>query len=171
MSKTTLTVSAVIIIALLGGAYYYFGTNASIGTPADTTPATNTTANPTGDKVEAQDVKVGEGKEALPNTVVSVLYEGRLADGTVFDSSAAHGNQPLSFTLGSQGMIPGFQIGVNGMKEGGERVISIPPSLGYGTQEVKDQSGKVIIPANSTIIFGIKLVKVEPAPATTAPQQ
>ena len=168
MSKTTLSVSAVIIIALLGGAYYYFGMSTG-STPTPGSPTAVDTNNPTGatgDKVEAQDVKVGTGKEAAPNTIVSVLYEGRLQDGTVFDSSAAHNNQPLTFTLGAQGLIPGFQIGVNGMKEGGERVISIPPTLGYGAQEVKDQAGKVIIPANSTIVFGVKLIKVEQAPAT-----
>ncbi len=167
MNKTTLGIVAALIIALAGGAYYYMGAK-----PEGTTPVTEgTTEVPAGDKVEAQDVKVGEGKEALPGKVISVLYEGRLADGTVFDSSAAHGNQPLVFTLGAQGLIPGFQIGVNGMKEGGERVISIPPTLGYGTQEVKDQAGKVIIPANSTIVFGIKVVKVEDAPAGTPAQQ
>ena len=172
MSKTTLSVSAVIIIALLGGAYYYFGMSTG-STPTPGSPTAVDTNNPTGatgDKVEAQDVKVGTGKEAAPNTIVSVLYEGRLQDGTVFDSSAAHNNQPLTFTLGAQGLIPGFQIGVNGMKEGGERILAIPAALGYGAQDVKDASGKVIIPANSTIIFDVKLVKVTaPAATTTAP--
>jgi FKBP-type peptidyl-prolyl cis-trans isomerase len=95
------------------------------------------------------------------------LYVGKLQDGTIFDSSAAHNNEPLTFQLGSQGLIAGFQVGVNGMKEGGERLIAIPPALGYGTQDIKDASGKVIIPANSTLIFDIKLVKVGAAPATT----
>ncbi|MBM3271970.1 FKBP-type peptidyl-prolyl cis-trans isomerase [Candidatus Kaiserbacteria bacterium] len=119
--------------------------------------------------VQAQDVSVGTGAAAVPGSVVSVLYVGKLPDGTVFDSSAAHNNEPLVFQLGTQGLIPGFQIGVNGMKEGGERLMAVPPELGYGAQDVKDANGKVIIPANSTIIFDVKLVKVEPAPANGAP--
>ncbi|OGG58647.1 hypothetical protein A2765_02210 [Candidatus Kaiserbacteria bacterium RIFCSPHIGHO2_01_FULL_56_24] len=103
---------------------------------------------------------VGTGAEATPGSIVSVLYVGMLQDGTVFDSSEKNGNKPLEFQLGAQGLIPGFQIGVNGMREGGERRIAIPPEFGYGTQEVKDAAGKVIIPANSTLLFDIKLVKV-----------
>ena len=74
---------------------------------------------------------------------------------------------PLEFTLGAEGIIPGFQIGVNGMKEGGERRIQIPPELGYGAQEIKDASGKVIIPSNTTLTFDIKLVSV--AASSTTP--
>ncbi len=86
--------------------------------------------------------------------------------------SAAHGNTPLRFALGTNGLIPGFQIGVNGMKVGGERKMAIPPALGYGTQDVRqdpnDPKSKVIIPANSTILFDVKLVKVEAATSTPA---
>jgi FKBP-type peptidyl-prolyl cis-trans isomerase len=83
-----------------------------------------------------------------------------LEDGTVFDSSANNNNEPLTFTLGTPGIIPGFQIGVNGMREGGERRIQIPAELGYGAQEVKDANDKVIVPANSTLVFDVKLVSV-----------
>ena len=119
------------------------------------------------DQVQGQDVTVGTGTEATPGSLVTIEYEGRFQDGTVFDSSASHG-KPLVFQLGAQGIIPGFQIGVNGMKEGGERIIMIPPSLGYGTSDIKDPDGKVLIPANSSLIFSIKLVKVEAAPAAPA---
>lgn len=127
----------------------------------------------TGDAVvQAQDVTVGTGAQATPGSVVSVLYVGRLADGTVFDSSEAHGNEPLTFQLGAPGIITGFQIGVNGMREGGERRMAIPPSFGYGAQDVKDGGGTVLIPANSTLIFDVRLAKVEAAPAaTTTPAQ
>lgn len=126
---------------------------------ATTTPAA-------GDQVQAQEVKVGDGAEATPGSQVSVMYVGKLTDGTVFDSSAAHGNQPLTFVLGSQDMIPGFQIGVNGMKVGGQRVMAVPPALAYGDKPVTNpETGAVIIPANSTIVFEVELVKVEAAPA------
>lgn len=157
---------AVVVIAIIGVGGYFAYKSMNPPMNNDNTDATST--GQTTDQVQAQEVTVGTGAEATPGSEVSVLYVGQLPDGTVFDSSAAHGNQPLTFVLGAEGMIPGFQIGVNGMKEGGERLIAIPPSLGYGAQEIKDASGKVIIPANSTIIFDVKLVKVTPPPAAQA---
>lgn len=160
-----------LIIIVLGVGAYVISKKQSAATPAGTATTTAETAGPT---VQAQDVSVGTGAQATPGTIVSVLYVGKLPDGTVFDSSEAHGNEPLKFQLGTEGLIPGFQIGVNGMKEGGERLLAVPPELGYGNQDVKDEKGNVIIPANSTIVFDVKLVKVEQAPATpaaTAPAQ
>lgn len=158
----------VILVILIGGYYWYRSTNSS------PTPATEQTAATTPDQanqVQGQDVKVGTGLEAKPGDTVSILYTGKFTDGTVFDSSAAHGNQPLTFVLGSQGLIPGFQIGINTMKEGGERLLAIPPSLAYGAADYKDPTtGQVVIPANSTLIFSVQLVKVVPgAPAKTTP--
>lgn len=159
----------VIIVIAIGGYFMFFRSSVPSNTNPQQPAATSQSATSTPEQVQGQDKKVGTGKEATPGSLVSVLYVGKLSNGTVFDSSAAHGNQPLKFVLGAQGLIPGFQVGVNGMKEGGERVIQIPPSLGYGVQDVKDPTGKVIIPANSTLLFDIKLVKVEAAPATTTP--
>ncbi len=167
MNTKSIGITAIVIIVLLVGGYFAYTSMSSSGAPA--TEQTGTTTEQA-NQVQGQDVKVGTGAEAKPGDTVSVLYEGKFTDGTVFDSSAAHGNQPLTFVLGSQGLIPGFQIGVNGMKEGGERLLAIPPSLGYGGEDVKDASGKVIIPANSTLVFSVQLVKVVPAPATPAAQ-
>lgn len=167
MSTKTIVIGIIVIILIALGVYVLLN-RAPSTTPTTDTPATGQLPTATGDQVQAQEVSVGTGAQAAPGTVVSVLYVGKLQDGTVFDSSAAHNNEPLTFQLGSQGLIAGFQVGVNGMKEGGERLIAIPPALGYGTQDVKDASGKVIIPANSTLIFDIKLVKVAQAPAETA---
>ncbi len=159
MGKTILWIVVVIIIAVAGFFVYknYSGTAGQQGTNATSTPT---------DVVQAQDVTVGTGAEATPGSMVSVLYVGKLSDGTVFDSSEAHGNEPLVFQLGTQGLIAGFQIGVNGMKVGGERLLAIPPAFGYGDQDLKDQTGKVIIPAKSTLVFDVKLVKVEAASTT-----
>ncbi|MEN9413157.1 MAG: FKBP-type peptidyl-prolyl cis-trans isomerase [Candidatus Parcubacteria bacterium] len=164
MSTKTIVIGIIVILLIAAGAYFLMGNKSATPTPAS---QTGTTTQPvaSGDQVQAQEVSAGTGKQAAPGSVVSVLYVGKLPDGTVFDSSEAHGNEPLKFQLGSQGLIAGFQVGVNGMKEGGERLIAIPPALGYGAQDVKDETGKVIIPANSTLIFDIKLVKVEDAPA------
>lgn len=167
MNWKTILASVFVIAAVGAGGYYYYSTRMMSKDTKQAATGANAEQTVT-DKVQAQDVKVGTGKEATPGSKVSVLYVGMLSDGTVFDSSAAHENKPLEFTLGAQGLIPGFQIGVNGMKEGGERVMAIPPSLGYGAQEVKTPEGKVIIPANSTIVFRVQLVKVaagDPTPA------
>jgi FKBP-type peptidyl-prolyl cis-trans isomerase len=165
MSTKTILILVVVIIVVLGGGYF-IAKSMNPAAPAPAATAT-TTATDTSQQVQGQDVKVGTGETAAPGSQVSVLYVGKLADGTVFDSSAAHGNTPLVFVLGAQGLIPGFQIGVNGMKVGGERLLAIPPSLGYGAQDVKDSTGKVIIPANSTLVFDVQLVKVAAAPATS----
>ena len=170
MNGKTIGVWAVIIIIVAVGAYFIYN-RSTAAQPASqpAAAATSTQTATSSDQVQGQDVSVGSGTQAAPGSVVSVLYVGKLPDGTVFDSSAAHDNQPLTFTLGAQGLIAGFQIGVNGMKEGGERLIAVPPAMGYGDQDVKDpKTGKVIIPANSTILFDVKLVKVSSASSTSA---
>ena len=165
MNTKSIVIGVIVIIILAVGAYFIF-MKGGAGTQAGGTTATST------DQVQGQEVTVGTGAEATPGTQVSVLYVGKLQDGTVFDSSEAHGNQPLVFALGAQGLIPGFQIGVNGMKVGGERLIAVPPSLGYGAnpvhQDPNNPSSPVIIPGNSTLIFDVKLIKVEPAPAASS---
>jgi len=157
-----LTAIVVIVIVALGG-YFVYTNYSSPASNAENNP-TNTTA----DQVQVQDVTVGDGAEATPGMVVSVLYVGQMEDGTVFDSSEAHNNEPLVFTLGQPGLIPGFQIGINGMKVGGERVILVPPSLAYGAEGIKDTDGKVIIPGNVNTVFNVKLLAVQAAPPADA---
>lgn len=168
MSTKNIIIWVVVLLVIIIGGYLVYASmhRAAPASPASQNQAQNTTASST--QVQAQEVAVGTGAQAKPGDTVSVLYVGQLQNGTVFDSSAAHNNQPLTFVLGAQGLIPGFQIGVNGMKEGGERLLAIPAPLGYGAQDVKDASGKVIIPANSTLVFDVKLVKVQAATSTAA---
>lgn len=164
-TKTGIIGVIILIVVLVGGYFAYTSLFAGSAPGTDTAAGGTATTTP---QVQAQEVAIGTGALAKPGDTLSVLYVGQLQDGTVFDSSAAHNNEPLKFVLGADGLIPGFQIGVNGMKVGGERLLAIPPELGYGDQDVKDEAGKVIIPANSTIIFDVKLVKVEATPATPA---
>ena len=172
MNTRNTIIGIIVLIILAVGVYFIVqsSNSASMNNQQATTTPQTTTASTTADQVQAQDVTVGTGAAAQPGNNVAVLYVGyigTISTSTVFDSSAAHGNKPLTFQLGAQGLIPGFQIGVNGMKVGGERLMAIPPSLGYGTQDVKDASGKVIIPAGSTIIFDVKLVDVSTGSSTT----
>lgn len=147
------------VILIVAGFFIY----KSMGAP-ETPPVANT-ATSTAAQVQAQEISIGTGAEAVPGATVSVLYIGQLEDGTIFDSSEMHNNAPYTFVLGSTeagSPIAGFQIGVNSMKEGGERIMTIPASLAYGEQEIKNAEGKVIIPSNATLIFNVKLVKVSP---------
>lgn len=108
------------------------------------------------------DTVVGSGAVAEPGDTLSMLYTGRLTNGTVFDSTAKHDNKPFTFPLGAGQVIKGWDLGVKGMKVGGKRTLVIPPELGYGA-EAKDT-----IPANSTLIFDIELKDVQKvADATT----
>ncbi|MFO0703887.1 MAG: FKBP-type peptidyl-prolyl cis-trans isomerase [Patescibacteria group bacterium] len=105
--------------------------------------------------VKTEDIEVGTGTEAKEGTKVSVQYKGTLTDGTEFDSSYSRNNTPLEFKVGAGEMIKGFDYGVRGMKVGGTRKITIPPEFGYGNRKVGS------IPENSTLIFEVKLEKVE----------
>lgn len=177
LMNTKTTLIGIVLFIIIGTGIYFIVKTPAVAVPANntaqanppvTTP-TNTASSTT--QVQAQDVSVGTGVQATPGMLVSVLYVGKLPDGTIFDSSAAHNNQLFTFVLGSstQGSpIPGFQIGVNTMKVGGERLMAIPATLGYGSTDVKDATGKIIIPANSTIIFDVKLVNVQTASSTPA---
>jgi FKBP-type peptidyl-prolyl cis-trans isomerase FkpA len=111
------------------------------------------------------DQTVGTGAEAKPGDQVTVQYIGELTDGTVFDASANHGTQGFTFTLGAGQVIKGWDEGVVGMKVGGVRELVIPASLGYGSQATGP------IPANSTLVFKVQLVSVQPAAAGTPAQQ
>lgn len=94
-----------------------------------------------------------KGKSPKATDTVTVEYEGRLIDGTVFDSTAMHGNKPATFPL--NGVISGWTEGLQLMNEGSNFTFYIPAELAYG-----DQSPSPLIPANSTLIFDVKLIKV-----------
>lgn len=80
---------------------------------------------------------------------VELTYIGKLTSGTIFEQKSA------AFTLGSS--IEGLRKGIPLIKKGGRMKLYIPPSLAYGSKEIKDESGKVIIPANSILVFDISL--------------
>lgn len=98
-------------------------------------------------------IKEGEGPVANPGDKVKVLYEGRLIDGTVFDSSANNNNQPTEL-MPSQ-VIPAWQEALKIMKEGSEWELYVPYTQGYGVNEVGQ------IKPFSTLIFKITLVKAK----------
>ncbi|MEM6490689.1 MAG: FKBP-type peptidyl-prolyl cis-trans isomerase [Pseudomonadota bacterium] len=100
-----------------------------------------------------EDVREGEGPAAKAGDQVVVHYDGRLANGTPFDSSRQRG-QPFSFQLGAGQVIKGWDQGVEGMKPGGLRQLTIPPELGYGSRGVGP------IPGGATLVFDVELLEI-----------
>lgn len=110
--------------------------------------------NPLPTELTGSDTVVGTGAEAVPGTAVTVHYVGMLPDGTVFDASEPRG-QAFTFNLGAGQVIPGWEQGVAGMKEGGKRRLIIPPALAYGENGIPGA-----IPGNATLIFDVELLEV-----------
>ena len=104
------------------------------------------------------DTVVGTGETAKAGDDVSVHYTGWLfyggERGKKFDSSKDRG-QPFQFGLGGGQVIKGWDEGVQGMKIGGSRTLTIPPELGYGARGAGG-----VIPANATLIFDVELLGV-----------
>lgn len=93
----------------------------------------------------------GSEKKPTSSNEVVVHYEGKLIDGTIFDSSKRRG-EPATF--GVSQVIPGFKEGLQLLGEGGQATLYIPAELGYGNMDIPG------IPAGSTLVFEIELLKV-----------
>lgn len=107
------------------------------------------------EKLLIEDIKVGTGAEAVSGKLLTVDYKGSLTNGTKFDSSYDRGT-PFSFTLGEGRVIKGWEQGLVGMKVGGKRKLTIPPSLGYG-----ERGAGASIPPNATLVFEVELLEVK----------
>jgi FKBP-type peptidyl-prolyl cis-trans isomerase FkpA len=112
-------------------------------------------AAPAAGALAIDDLKVGAGAPAVKGKVVSVHYTGRLPDGTKFDSSYDRG-QPIEFPLGNGVVIKGWDQGIDGMRVGGKRKLTIPPDLAYGARGTPGGP----IPPNATLVFEVELMAV-----------
>ena len=101
------------------------------------------------------DQVVGTGDTATAGQTVSVHYTGWLTNGKKFDSSVDRG-QPFSFRLGVGQVIKGWGEGVQGMKIGGKRKLTIPSNLGYGARGAGG-----LIPPHATLVFDVELLGVQ----------
>lgn len=106
--------------------------------------------------LQFEDTVVGSGAEAKPGRNVTVHYTGWLYEngkqGAKFDSSKDR-DEPFVFSLGAGMVIKGWDEGVQGMKEGGQRVLIIPANLGYGARGAGG-----VIPPNATLKFEVELL-------------
>ncbi len=110
------------------------------------------------------DEKIGTGPLALPQMYYTVKYTGYLADGTKFDSSLDHGDKKtLSFPYGAHRVIPGWDLGFEGMHIGGKRRLYIPYQLGYG------ERGRPPIPPKAELIFDMELIAQSPTDPDAPP--
>ena len=103
-----------------------------------------------------EDITVGDGAEATKGTKVSVHYVGvAFSSGEEFDASWNRG-QPFEFKLGKGQVIPGWDAGVQGMKVGGRRRLTIPSAMAYGARG----AGNVIKP-HEPLVFVVDLLSVD----------
>lgn len=137
-------------------------TSTAGGTAATQAPATTDATAPAGvageitmpNGIKYVDLVVGGGAEAREGNDVRVHYTGTFPDGREFDSSR-NGGQPYPFRLGAGQVIRGWDEGIKGMKVGGRRKLTIPPSLAYG-----ERGYPPVIPPNATLLFDVELVDV-----------
>lgn len=159
MSKNFLIFSVVCLLALGIFVYFIFGFNQKpSNTTSNTNKTTQTQPSETNKKIpsdlKTEDLTVGTGTAVKSGDTVVVNYLGTLSDGTKFDSSYDR-NEPFTTQIGVGQVIKGWDLGIIGMKVGGKRKLTIPPSLGYGDQAAGS------IPPNSTLIFEVELVAIK----------
>ncbi len=124
------------------------------------TASVTATHAPTPD-VGIRDIREGDGQPAVRHASLRVHYTGWLEDGTEFDSSRAADRGPFEFKVGAGAVIPGWDIGLVGMREGGTRELVVPAELAYG-----ERGAGSVIPPGATLKFEIELLGVTPPPYT-----
>ena len=106
------------------------------------------------EQLTIEDTVIGTGAEAKAGQSVTVHYTGMFPDGRKFDSSLDR-RDPFVFMLGAGMVIKGWDDGVQGMKVGGKRKLTVPPHMGYG-----ERGAGGVIPPNATLVFEVELLSV-----------
>ena len=158
MNKNKIIALVIAIILIVVGFFIFYNKNKNdiSATKQDKTAdlkLNNQKMNKQG--VEIEILKEGTGAAAKNGDKVSVHYVGVLENGTKFDSSVDRGI-PFEFTLGASQVIPGWDIGVEGMKIGEARKLTIPSELAYGSSGAGNA-----IPPNATLIFEVQLLGIK----------
>jgi FKBP-type peptidyl-prolyl cis-trans isomerase len=105
------------------------------------------------DGLRFKDTKSGTGTRTYAGASVTVNYTGKLADGTIFDTTDGKA-EPFTFTIGQGAVIPGWDEGLMNLPAGSITELIIPPSLGYGDE------ANGTIPAGSTLYFTVEILSV-----------
>ncbi len=142
LSRMTLIMTLLVFTSILGGGSI-MTTSGQQSTGQEITTSSG---------LKYVDQVVGTGDVAIAGKTANVHYTGWLENGKKFDSSVDRG-QPFSFPLGAGRVIKGWDEGVQGMKVGGKRKLTVPSELGYGS---RGASG--VIPPNATLIFDVELL-------------
>src|ERR671914_755624 len=107
-------------------------------------------------QLQKEDIVRGKGPAAKAGDTVTVHYAGvTFSTGQEFDASWSRG-QPFSLPLGAGRVIPGWDEGLVGMKQGGRRMLTIPPEMAYGSQGTPDGS----IGPNETLVFVVDMIEI-----------
>lgn len=155
---------AIVVVILAAGALVYvlFPTATThIDVPTDANlsaiqqPKMDTPQPEVKAQLQTAVLKEGSGPGAQNGQTIKVHYTGTLTDGKVFDSSIPRG-EPFTLKLGAGQVIPGWELGLLGMKVGEKRRLTIPPELAYGKDGFPG-----VIPPNATLIFEVELLAIE----------
>ena len=130
-----------------------------VSTDLSEKPEVPASDEPAPDELVIDDVVVGDGAEAVEGSTADVKYVGTFYDsGEEFDSSWSRSpDETIAVPVGAGRVIPGFEQGIEGMKVGGRRTITIPSDLGYGPE-----GSPPVIPGDATLVFVMDLVEVTP---------
>ena len=108
-----------------------------------------------GASLEVEDLVAGTGDPVESGDTVTVHYLGTLTDGTVFEASWRRG-MPFTTTIGVGMVIPGWDQGIVGMREGGRRLLKIPSDLAYG-----ERGSGAAIPPDTPLLFVVDLIRIQ----------
>jgi len=158
MNKNKIIALATVIVLIIVGLFIFYNKNKNDVSETKQGETANLKLN--NQKMNKQGVgieilKEGTGAIAKNGDTVSVHYVGVLENGTKFDSSVDRGT-PFEFSLGAGQVIPGWDIGVEGMKIGEKRKLTIPSELAYGSRGAGG-----VIPPNATLIFEVELLGIK----------
>lgn len=141
MTKLLRTLLLILMLAPLAGT--------AVAEPMQTTPA----------GARYRDLQPGSGEIAAPGDIATMHFTGWLDDGgskgrEIYNSRSQ--GAPVSFVIGTERVMPGWNDGIVGMQPGGRRLLLLPPALGYGSRGVQD-----IVPPDTSLIFIIELLDLE----------
>jgi peptidylprolyl isomerase len=158
-SRVLIAVALSVSLAACGSDDSPDSSSSGVSTDLSEKPEVPASDEPAPDELVIDDVVVGDGAEAVEGSTADVKYVGTFYEsGEEFDSSwSRSSDETIPVPLGAGRVIPGFEQGIEGMKEGGRRVITIPSDLGYGPE-----GSPPVIPGDATLVFVMDLVEVTP---------